>query len=93
MPWCGSVRTPRSGSRKSPIPNLAVRPNPVVDRLFVRGLDHLTVNGTVLVQDAMGRDVLSAQVGDIRNGLDVGALRPGTYSLRIGAFSQRFVKQ
>ncbi|MBK6754925.1 MAG: hypothetical protein IPG69_15420 [Flavobacteriales bacterium] len=74
-------------------PELTLRPNPVVDRLFVRGLDHLTVNGTVLVQDAMGRDVLSAQVGDIRNGLDVGALRPGTYSLRIGAFSQRFVKQ
>ncbi|MBK8339035.1 MAG: hypothetical protein IPK99_03035 [Flavobacteriales bacterium] len=72
---------------------LMLRPNPAVDRLFVSGLDASTAIGPVLVQDATGRVVMRQLFGDLRNGLDVGALLPGSYSVRIGASSARFVKR
>ena len=71
---------------------VSVIPNPVIGRLRVQGAP---LNAHVIVSDAAGKEVLATRLQ--ADGLDVDALAPGAYVLRITGskevFTARFVKQ
>lgn len=57
-------------------------PNPVADKLFPGAL---APGATVVLHDAMGREVLRQGATTAKDGIDVSGLAPGTYSLRVGS--------
>lgn len=59
---------------------IIVFPNPVADRLFVRGLAE---DQAAIVFDGLGRRVATFS-GSLANGLDVSGLRAGRYWVRVG---------
>ena len=81
------------GVSETQVPGMHLRPNPVEDRVFVSGLGTIPAHHDVLVLDASGRIVLRRKVGDLQDGLDVEALRPGVYMLRVDTAKVRFVKR
>ncbi len=76
---------------------LTFRPQPVQDILFIQGVSDTRPATRVDIFDVSGRQVLANAKVDIRDGLDVGALSPGLYSLRLAFTGQpvrsgRFIK-
>lgn len=79
------------GVAENAVPTPQAYPVPADDRLFVGSTGGWDPHQPVLLIDATGRTVIAANVGAIRNGIDVSALAPGAYTLAIGSTAQRVV--
>ena len=66
-------------------------PNPVNDTLNLR--TGVTSGETWRIVDVLGRDMLSGQVGQGDNRINVGGLKTGTYVMIIGNTHQKFIKK
>lgn len=69
--------------------NIEVYPNPTADQLIIKnGFE----NGTYVIYDAIGRNVLNGELTS-SNKIDVAALSPGQYVLKINGGQTSFTKQ
>lgn len=78
----------------APVPGLTLYPNPAADRLVVKSADGSLFEGRIRIFDMMGAELLSAKPdGEESQTLNVGALPPGAYFVRIGGASAIFIKE
>ncbi len=70
-------------------PSLRVYPNPAVNFISVQGVDA----GLVSVYSVVGAKVLSMQLGEKSNQIDVSTLSPGVYILTVNGKSFKFTKK
>lgn len=86
-----SIRTPAA------VATFTLFPNPATDRLTLSLGDQVPLKGRLEVTDAQGRKVLSQALEQREMTLDVTALAPGAYTLRLigtaGESAQPFIKR